>query len=200
MKKTIAFALFVVLLLALAGCGEGASVDLSPLESEIARLDEEMAELRGRVDALETENALLRLQLEELGAPEVEQPHDEYNPIAELNIYDWNAEGETLTIHGFVRVMALAKGDGTIGQVESCTLVLRRNDVGWETRELQLLPGEASDSLELELVEQTFSLSDFVDGDSLELRLEVMLADGTFLSAVGGGWDYTQGQLMMIAG
>lgn len=200
MKKTIAFALCVVLLLALAGCGGQVSVDLAPLESEIARLDAELAELRGSVEALQTENALLRLQLEELGAPEVEQPHDEYNPIAELNIYDWTAEGTTLTIHAFARVMSLAKGDGTIGQIERCTLVLRLNDVDWETREIQLLPGEASDSMELELDGEVFSLSEVADGDSLELRLEVMLTDGTTLSAVGGGWDYAEGQLMMIAG
>lgn len=200
MKKTIAFTLCVVLLLALAGCGEGAAVDLTPLESEIARLDAELAELRGSVEALQTENALLRLQLDELGAPEMEQPHDDYNPIAELNIYDWTAEGTSLTIHGFARVMALAKGDGTIGQVESSTLVLRRNDVDWETRTLQLLPGEASDSMELELEGEVFALEELASGDTLELRLEILLTDGKILTAVGGGWDYAEGQLMMIAG
>lgn len=199
MKKTIAFTLCVALLLALAGCGEGASVDLSPLEKEIARLNEDLAAIRGRVEALETENELLKEQLAEMGsAPE--QPEPDYNPIAELNIYDWTAEGTTLTIHGFARVMSLAKGDGTIGQVESCTLVLRLNDVDWETRELQLLPGEASDSMELELEGEVYALEELADGDTLELRLEVMLTDGTTLSAVGGGWDYAEGQLMMIAG
>ena len=199
MKKTIAFTLCIALLLALAGCGEGASVDLSPLESEITRLNEDLAAIRGRVEALETENELLKEQLAEMGsAPE--QPEPDYNPIAELNIYDWTAEGTTLTIHGFARVMSLAKGDGTIGQVESCTLVLRLNDVDWETRELQLLPGEASDSMELELEGEVYALEGLANGDTLELRLEILLTDGKLLTAVGGGWDYAEGQLMMIAG
>lgn len=199
MKKTIAFTLCIALLLALAGCGEGASVDLSPLESEITRLNEDLAALRGRVEALEAENELLRAQLAEMGsAPEQTVP--DYNPIAELNIYDWTAEGTTLTVHAFARVMSLAKGDGTIGQVESCTLVLRLNDVDWESRELQLLPGEASDSMELELEGEVYALEELADGDTLELRLEILLTDGKILTAVGGGWDYAEGQLMMIAG
>lgn len=203
MKKTITLMLAAVMLLAaFAGCARQENVDVSHLEREIARLDEELAALRGSVEALQTENTLLRLQLEELDMPELEQPHEEsdYNPIAELNIYDWSVEDGSLTIRGFARVMALAKGDGTIGQVENCTLELRRNEVGWETRALQLLPGEASDSLELELEGEAFSLETLEDGDSLELRLELILTDGTVLTAVGGGWDYADGQLMMIAG
>lgn len=199
MKKMITLILAAVLLLALAGCGEGASVNLSPLENEITKLNEDLAALRGRVEALEAENELLKEQLAEMGsAPE--QTETDYNPIAELNIYDWTAEGTTLTIHAFARVMSLAKGDGTIGQIENCTLVLRRNDVLWETRELTLLPGEASDSMELELEGESFTLEELADGDTLELRLEVLLTDGRALTAVGGGWDYAQGQLMMIAG
>lgn len=199
MRKKFALLLAAVMLLVLAGCGEGASVDLSPLENEIAILNEDLAAIRGRVEALEAENEVLKAQLEEMGfAPE--QSEADYNPIAELNIYDWTAEGTSLTIHGFARVMALAKGDGTIGQVESCTLVLRRNDVDWETRALQLLPGEASDSMELELEGEVFALEELADGDTLELRLEILLTDGKILTAVGGGWDYADGQLMMIAG
>lgn len=199
MRKKFALLLAAVMLLVLAGCGEQPGVDLSPLENEITRLNEDLAALRGRVEALETENELLKEQLAEMGsAPEQTEP--DYNPIAELNIYDWTAEGTTLTIHAFARVMALAKGDGTVGQIESCTLVLGLNDVDWETRELQLLPGEASDSMELELDGEVFALEELADGDSLELRLEVLLTDGRVLTAVGGGWDYAEGQLMMIAG
>lgn len=201
MKKTLALILAsVMLLFVFAGCGGQAAVDLTPLEKEIARLDGEIAALREAVVVLEAENEALKAQLELVGTSGVEQPESDYNPIAELNIYDWTADGETLTIHAFARVMALAKGDGTIGRIESCTLVLRRNDVGWETRELELLPGEASDSMELELEGAVFSLTELEGGDSLELRLEVRLTDGTTLTAIGGGWDYVDGQLMMIAG
>ena len=195
MKKMSLILVFVLLTAILAGCGGNRE-----LETKISHLDEQLTLLQERVTALETENALLRLQLEELGAPEMEQPHDEYNPIAELTIYDWTADGTTLTVQGFARVMALAKGDGTIGQIAYCMLTLSCNGVDVVSHELQLLPGEASDSLELELDAEAFSLSDFVDGDSLELRLEVALTDGTYLTALGGGWDYADNQLIMIAG
>ena len=195
MKKMSLILVFVLLTAILAGCGGN-----SELETKISHLDEQLTLLQERVTALETENALLRLQLEELGAPEMEQPHDEYSPIAELTIYDWTADGTTLTVQGFARVMALAKGDGTIGQIAYCMLTLNCNGVDVISHELQLLPGEASDSLELELDAEAFSLSDFVDGDSLELRLEVALTDGTYLTSLGGGWDYADNQLIMIAG
>jgi len=166
---------------------------------EVHEQEEKAQESTNITDVLEAENELRRAQLAEMGsAPEQTVP--DYNPIAELNIFDWTAEGTTLTIHGFARVMSLAKGDGTIGQVESCTLMLRLNDVDWESRELQLLPGEASDSMELELEGEVFALEELADGDTLELRLEVLLTDGKLLTAVGGGWDYAEGQLMMIAG
>ena len=190
MKKIFALVLALCFLL-LAGCG-------SEADGKLAYLEEQMLLLQDRVSALEAENAQLRLQLNELANQKVELPQiEEYDPIAELMPYDWQYEAQTLTIDGaFARVMALGPNQAA----DSCRLLLYRNDMLLVSRSLTLLPGEASNSLELELEPMVFDLSSLADGDILTMELEVVLSDGTQLQAQGGSWEVAEGNLMMIAG
>lgn len=190
MKKFLVLILAFTLLL--AGCGAGGET-----EDQIAFLSEQLKLLEDRVDALETENALLRLQLEQLSTPQApEQPQVQDDPTAELYFADWSAEDGTLTILDlFARVMKLGST-----QVSACSLTLYLNGTPLETTLLTLLPGEATDSLELELGFVSFPLPTLESGDVLELVLEAALPDGRLLTAPAGSWDCVDGELIMVAG
>lgn len=183
MKRKLLLMILAALIL-LAGCDSG-------LEERVAALEGQVAALEARVDALEAENA----------PPAAPESAGDSDPIAELNLYDWSFEGDTLTVNGaFARVMQLANSDGTISQIGESRVVLYRNGTELYHETFQLLPGEASDSYELELEFFGFHLPDLAEGDALELQLEITLSDGRSLTAWGGSWDYADGSLLMIAG
>ncbi len=191
-KRMLCILTALLILLMLSGCN-------SELETKISHLDEQLTLLQDRVDALETENALLRLQLEKVNtaAPEVPAEPEDRIPTAELYFSDWAAEEGLLTIDGaFARVMAL----GADARIADCMLILYHNGEEAEAISLTLLPGEATDSFELELDPISFDLPELMDGDTLELVLSVSLTTGMNLTAQGGSWDYADNQLIMIAG
>jgi hypothetical protein len=188
MKKTVVFVLILTVLL--CGCN-------SNLEPRVAGLEEQLNLLQDRVSALEAENALLKQLLETSGEENVAPQVPELEPAAELALYDWTVVEDLLTLEGaFARVMSL--GEGTA--VDSCSLIFMKNGEALEASALTLLPGEAVDSFELEMGPLAYHLPELSDGDVLELRLEVLLTDGSLLTAWGGSWDYLDGALVMIAG
>lgn len=195
MKKLLSLIFSLLLLTAvLSGCGAD-----SALEEKVALLDEQLALLRGRVDALEAENAALKAMLSPSGDSGFES--DTYAPAAEFFFEDWSAEDGILTVSGgFVRVSGLSMADGTIADIYGCDLVLYWGGMELSKDALILNPGEAADSFELELDTLRYTLPDFSQGDQLELNLEVILSDGTTLTAWGGSWEYLDGALIMIAG
>lgn len=191
-KRMLCILTALLILLMLSGCN-------SELETKISHLDEQLTLLQDRVSALETENALLRLQLENVNTavPKVPAEPEDRIPTAELYFSDWSAEEGLLTIDGaFARVMAL----GADARIADCMLILYHNGEEVEAIPLTLLPGEATDSFELELDSLSYDLPELKDGDTLELELSVSITTGTNLTAQGGGWDYADNQLIMIAG
>ena len=191
-KRMLCILTALLILLMLSGCN-------SELETKISHLDEQLTLLQDRVSALETENALLRLQLENVNTavPKVPAEPEDRIPTAELYFSDWSAEEGLLTIDGaFARVMAL----GADARIADCMLILYHNGEEVEAIPLTLLPGEATDSFELELDPLSYDLPELKDGDTLELELSVSITTGTNLTALGGSWDYADNQLIMIAG
>lgn len=114
---------------------------------------------------------------------------------------DWTAADGTLTIsacHIQVQLPQLSVSDSL--SCESAKLVLCRGAEALESLDVTLAPGEGSRSYEASAENTAFSLPELVDGDDLELWLEVTLSDGQDLSVCGGSWFFAEGQLQMVAG
>ena len=186
MRKTALFMAIILLLGMLCGCGDDSS-------DRLAYLEEQVALLQDRVAALEAENDLL-MEMVQNPVPEAGDP--EVLPTVDMSLYDWAWDGKLLTVSGaFVRVMSLGSD-----RVTSCQLRLYRNDALVDYIPLTLLPGEADDSLELEVEPIFFDLTGIEAEDVVTLDLEIMLESGAFLCIPGGNWEYLDGQLMMVAG
>lgn len=186
MRKTALFMAIILLLGLFCGCS-GDSAD------KLAYLEEQVGLLQDRVTALEAENDLL-MQMVQQSVPEVGGP--EVLPTVDMTLYDWAWDGRLLTVSGaFVRVMSL--GTNT---VTSCQLRLYRNDALVDYIPLSLLPGEADDSLELEVEPVFFDLTGIESEDVVTLDLEIMLDSGEFLCIPAGSWEYQDSELMMVAG
>ena len=191
MKKASLILVFLFLTALLAGCGTSKA-----LEDKLNNLTEQLKLLENRVAALEAENSALKAQL-------FNDPHisDAFAPEAEFMFADWTAEDGILTVSGgFARVSGLDLGGGNIAEIHTCDLVLYWGGMELFKDALILHPGEAIDSFELELDTLRYHLPDLSEGDQIELMLEVTLSTGAALTAWGGSWEYTDGQLIMIAG
>lgn len=185
--KKIALILVLALLIALAS---GCSADKG-LEDQLSTLTDRLTQLENRVAALEEENDLL-----------MQENSGESNPsgsvaVASLMLHDWAWDGSLLTVSGsFARIMSLEAGT----EISSCQIRLYRNEELVDHIPLTLLPGEADNSLELDVESLFFDLSHISQGDMVTMDLEILLSTGTFLTARGGSWEYQDGELMLIAG
>lgn len=156
------------------------------------------AELSARLDVLETELQQLKSQMAETQPPSTESPApaDEGECYCNLYLSDWTCEGSTLTLTAAsAQVVATASRPLT-----GAALILEINGVSHSAVILDMHPGEASDSYELDLSGFPLTLPELSHGDHLALRLEATLSDGTVLTALGGTWDYEGDQLLMVAG
>lgn len=159
-----------------------------------------------RLDALETQLQQLQSQMAETQPPVTDPPvADPTNPPAPedegecyCNLYlgDWTCEDGTLTL-----TAASAQVVSTPGrQLTGAALILEVNGTSHSTVVLQMHPGEASDSYELDLSGFSLNLPELSQGDQMNLYLEATLSDGSVLTALGGTWDYEGDQLLMVAG
>ncbi len=177
MKKTILIAI-LLLSLVLAGCG-------SEPDPRIETLEAQLAQLQSRVEVLEAQAAG---NSDYTGA-------QTYEPMAELMLYNWSFEAGVLTISdAFARVMNVPEG------IAGAKLVLYHNGAATEQKALDMLPGEGSGSYEMEIGALSLHLPTLTEGDQLGLVLEVTLSSGTILTAEDCAWDYTDGQLLTVAG
>lgn len=187
--KRVLFILILTLVLVLTGCG-----NTDALEAQVADLQQQIARL-------EAENEALRAQLEAT-APIEEAPQEEAPATyAELSIFDWSQEDNILAITGaYARVINLPTVGGQPEMPENCTLVITLNDGEIYTQVLELLPGEADNSLERQIDAFQAEIPELAEGDIVEAYLEVTLAEGSLLTGWGCGWDYEEGALVMTAG
>lgn len=148
-----------------------------------------------RLNELEAELQNLKSQISEMQSNVTEVP-EEVEPYCNLYLSDWSCDGSTLTLTAaYAQVVTTASRPLT-----SAALILEINGIAHSTLVLDMHPGEASDSYELNLAGFPLTLPELTHGDHLELRLEATLSDGTILTAWAGGWDWENGQLLMIAG
>ena len=78
--------------------------------------------------------------------------------------------------------------------------MLRLNGEAVEKQALDIPEGEGQGSYELVLSGISFPMPEMEDDYQLELILEVNLSDGQVLTASGGSWYYTGGEMIMVVG
>lgn len=194
MKKNILAVIALILgLVSLALCGMtiSAAWDMAArYGAELAWMNERYAYLESRLAALETqENTPVPSEPAPTEAPA------ENIAYCNLIIGDWTFENGTLTVStAFAQVLA----ENTA--LESAAIVLRSSAEAIGSQMIEMAPGEATDSYELDLSDLTFEIPAPADGDMLELLLEITLSDGRTLVSCGGSWEYLEGKLLMIAG
>lgn len=194
MKKNILSVIALILaLVSLALCGMtiSAAWDMADrYDAQLAWMDERYASLEARLDALEARpEAPIPTEPAPTEAPE------EGMAYCNLIIGDWTFEEGKLTVS---TAFAQALAENTA--LDSAAIVLTVNGEALHMLSIEMAPGEASDSYELDLSELTFEIAGLADGNSVELLLEITLSDGRTLTSCGGSWEYLEENLQMIAG
>ncbi|MBR3973723.1 MAG: hypothetical protein IKJ99_07195 [Oscillospiraceae bacterium] len=193
MKKNILSVIALILaLVSLALCGMtiSAAWDMADrYDAQLAWMDERYASLESRLDALEA-----RPETPAPTEPVYTEEPDEDLTYCNLIIDDWTFENGVLTVHtAFAQVMA------ENNSLESAFIELKTEDAP-VILTIEMLPGEASDSYELDLYNLVYELPELYEGEWLSLNLHVTLADGTTLVTSGGTWEYLEGKLHMSVG
>jgi len=161
-------------------------------------------EYEARLAEMEHLHASVQQEIEALRAPTEIPPVETAPPAAATESYcnliigSWSFEHDALMIHS-----ACAQVMSETAMPDSAVLVLVFNGDPRISTPIVLTPGEGSGSYVKEMDNQIFNLpehSHSAEGDLIELRLEVSLADGQVLSADGGSWEFSAGELGMIAG
>ena len=184
MKKNILALL--ALILALAGLVPAVFTCLE-VRMQAARISELEAELLG-----------LKAQISETQPMIPDTPAEPEDGECYCNLYlgDWTCDGGALTLTtAFAQVVTTADRP-----LAGAALILEVNGEAFSTVILDMHPGEASDSYELDLAGFPLDLPELAHGDHLDLYLEATLTDGTVLNFPGGSWDWENGRLLMIAG
>ena len=194
MKKNILSIIALILaLVSLALCGMtiSAAWDMADrYDAQLAWMGERYASLESRLDALEAQpEAPIPTEPAPTEAPE------EGIAYCNLIIGDWTFEEGSLTVSS---TFAQALAENTA--LKSAAIILTVNGEAQHTCSIEMAPGEATDSYELDLSELAFDVPALTDGSTVELLLEITLADGRVLTACGGNWEYLEENLQMIAG
>ncbi len=181
MKKR-AFLMLLAVLAALA-LGGWSCWQWQDATRQIRQLEQDLQSAESRIRTLET-------RMETLEQGTVTQPQN-----CSLMIDQWDWQNGILWMDAaYIQVMA----EGAA--LESACLELLVNEETVAAQLLELNPGEASDSYELEMTQVELDLPELWEGDHVTLQLKVFLTDGTQLNATGADWDYESGKLLMIAG
>lgn len=119
-----------------------------------------------------------------------------------LFINDWEQSGSDLKItSGFVQVqLPRITAEGTEVNFVSAQLVLLLNGNTVSSQALELPAGEGAGSHETALTDIAFTMPEMTEEHQLDLELRVKLSNGEEISAEGGSWYYTDGQLSMVVG
>lgn len=198
MKKNILSIIALILaLISLALCGMtiSAAWDMADrYDAQLAWMDERYASLESRLAALESRFGALESQSDVPVPSEpapTEAPAEAY---CNLILGDWTFEGDTLTVStAFAQVLA---------ENADLETALIRLETGSDpiTLPIEMHPGEAAHSYELDLTNLVFVLSDLSEGDMMALHLDVTLSDGQALTACAATWEYLEEKLHMSVG
>lgn len=119
-----------------------------------------------------------------------------------LYISDFKVENGKLTVTaGFAHVqLPQLSPDGASVSFEKAQLSFTLNGEEIEAQDISLPAGEGAGSHEASLSAISFTMPEMENDYQLDLYLNVTLSDGEALSANGGSWFYSGGELRMSAG
>lgn len=183
--KTLFIILSLLLAVSVAACGadDGLTARISELEAKNAQLQAQLNDLSARLEALE--------------APEQDTAPIEMPASAAMVLTSWQADGNALTITDAYAQVQLPSADAYVKHAE---LVLSRNSKEIGRQAITLGPGEGTGTQALSITGIQFPLPELIQDDQLELRLEVTLSDGQFLTAEGAAWYRDGGNLYLVVG
>ena len=124
---------------------------------------------------------------------------DVKNSYCNLVIDHWESDQENLNIVT-AYAQAIVVSDAPSATIESAELVLKLNGEETSTAEITLSPGEASESLEADVKNISFSIPQLSTVDELELWLKVTLPGNLTLQCYGASWYQEGGMLHLISG
>lgn len=184
-NKILSIILTLLLALSLAACGgdDGLTTRISELEAKYAQLQAQLDDLSARLEALES--------------PEQDTAPIEIPASAAMVLTGWQAYGNTLTVTDAYAQVQLPSADVYVKHAE---LVLSRNGSEIGRQPIALGPGEGTGTQALSITGVQFALPELIQDDQLELRLEVTLSDGQFLSAEGAAWYRDGENLYLVVG
>ena len=121
------------------------------------------------------------------------------NSYCNLVIDHWESDQNNLNIVT-AYAQAIVVSNAPSATIESAQLVLKLNGEETSTAEITLSPGEASESLEADVQNISFSIPQLSTIDELELWLKVTLPGNLTLQCYGASWYQEGGMLHLISG
>ncbi len=143
-----------------------------------------------------------------LNTPENAQDDSLVNLATSLSAYaniiveNWkHASGKLTVDSGYIQVLMprLRSGSDKL-TMSQAALVLSLNGEEVERQSITIPAGEAEGSYEMTLGTTSFSMPAMKDEHQLDLWLEVALSDGSTITAPGGSWYFSDGELLLIVG
>ena len=121
---------------------------------------------------------------------------------ANLIVEDWSATDSSLNIlSGYMQAqMPTLTFNDMNAKVTSAALVLKLNNEEISRQDVVLDEGEGAGSFESDLNSCSFAMPAMEDDYQLDLWLEVTLNTGNTVSAAGGSWYSSDGQLQLVVG
>ena len=155
-------------------------------------LEDRVAMLENRVAYLEAQGSFAAVPPN--AAPETGVPNTDSDRCS-LTLGDWEWNDNTLVLHSGFALVQVSES-----QLSEAVLELCADGKALEGSLLNMVPGEATDTMEADLAAVSFQLAESELVGTIDLRLTAKLADGTTLTASVGGWSYEGGSLMLITG
>lgn len=121
---------------------------------------------------------------------------------ANMIVEDWSAANGVLTINsGYIQAqMPRLSAGGIVPSVSKADLVLQLNGEEVSRQELTLSAGEGDSSYEATLSGSSFTIPVMEDEYQLDLWLEITLNNGNVVTASGGSWYSSSGELQLVVG
>lgn len=118
-----------------------------------------------------------------------------------LVVNNWEEKDDSLTLTDAYAQVQLPRisADGPV-EIDTAQIVLRRGGEVSASIPILLTPSEVEGSLELIITDLQIPMPELVEGDVLELYLEVTLTDGRHLNAFGISWSLADDGLSSAVG
>lgn len=110
-------------------------------------------------------------------------------------------DGQLVLTSGYIQVQTpRLSGNGGAVTVTGSSLVLQLDGKEFRRMELTIPQGENENSYELMLTDLVLDMPETEGDYQLDLILEVTTSGGQTLTAAGGSWYYTDGDLLLVVG